>query len=249
MVAFSKTYGNKQRGSGIMDNLLKPFTYEKYTGEHHGYSLNPKTFLQPFSYTGPGTAVLEREKRGDTQVLGDLDKYSKKHDYTYLREKTEYGKDHNKQKHIQNIWKADDEFIENARNSKDEPIMGHLAAKLISTKRTLEKTGLMDSKVFSGFGAEEGSENGDPVARLRLLVQQQYKTDTKKDKKGKTQKGGILPALIPIGVAIASTLAGKLSSDLYDFIKKKITGSGTKVPYHKSKQQRIDFIKEIVNKL
>ena len=45
MVAFSSYYGNKQRGSGIMDNLMKPFTYEKYKGERHGYSLNPKTFF------------------------------------------------------------------------------------------------------------------------------------------------------------------------------------------------------------
>jgi len=63
------------------------------------------------SYLGPHTAVLEREKRGDTQVVDDLDQCAKDHDYYYLKEKTEYEKDHDKQKHMANIWKADDDFV------------------------------------------------------------------------------------------------------------------------------------------
>ena len=70
MVAFNH---KKQNGGSMFDNLLKPFTYEKYKGEHHGYSLNPKTFLKPFSYNGPGTQIKLRQQLGDTQVVGDLD--------------------------------------------------------------------------------------------------------------------------------------------------------------------------------
>ena len=140
----------RQQGSGsVIDTLMKPFTYEKYPGERHGYSLNPKTFLTPFAYLGPHTNVLEREKRGDTQVVDDLDQYAKDHDYSYLKEKTEYENDNNKQKHMVNIWKADDEFVRKAYNSKDEPIMGPLSSKLISTKESLEKNNLMDTKRFS----------------------------------------------------------------------------------------------------
>ena len=129
----------RQQGSGVIDTLMKPFTYEKYKGERHGYSLNPNTFLQPFSYLGPHTAVLERERLGDTKVVDDLDLYAKNHDYLYLKEKSEYEKDHDKAKHMANIWKGDDEFVTKAYNSKDEPIMGPLASKLIQTKESLEK--------------------------------------------------------------------------------------------------------------
>ena len=241
-------YGTNKRikGSGMLDNLMKPFTYEKYLGERHGYSLNPKTFLQPFSYCGPGTAILTREKLGDTKVVDDLDQYAKDHDYTYFREKSEYEKDHDKQKHMKNIWKADDQFIEKAKNSKDEPIMGPLASKLIATKEVAEKLGAPTT--FTGFGADQESESTDPVARLRSLVQQQYKSDAKNDKK-KIQRGGIAPILIPIGVAIASALGSKAISDIYDWVKSKVTGSGVKVPYHKTKAQRIQFLKEVVNNL
>ena len=106
----------------------------------------------------------------------------------------------------------------------------------------------MDSKQFSGFGAEPEQENSDPVARLRRLVNEQYNSETKKDKR-KIQRGGVVPALIPIGVAIASALGSKAISDIYDWIKSKVTGSGVKVPYHKTKRQRIEFLKDVVNNL
>jgi len=35
----------------------------------------------------------------------------KKHDYAYLREQTEYNQDHDKKKHIDNIWRADDNLL------------------------------------------------------------------------------------------------------------------------------------------
>ena len=174
----------RTQGSGsIIDSLTKPFTYEKNPGERHGYSLNPKTFLQPFAYCGPGTAILTRERLGDTNVVDDLDQCAKDHDYTYFREKSEYEKDHDKQKHMKNIWKADDKFIEKAKNSKDEPIMGPLASKLIATKEVAEKSGLMESRTFTGFGSEQEPENSDPVARLRQIVSAEYKTQAKKTRK------------------------------------------------------------------
>ena len=58
-----------------------------------------------------------------------------------------------------------------------------------------------------------------------------------------------MPALVPIGVAIASALGSKLAGDLYDFIKSKVTGSGHKVPHLKTKKQRVEFVKEVVNKI
>ena len=241
MVCINK---RKTNGGGVVDNLLKPFTYEKYAGERHGYSLNPKTFLQPFSYLGPHTALRERERRGDTQCVDDSDTYARDHDYAYDREKSEYEKDHDKPKHIRNVWKADDTFIQKAKNSRDEPIMGPLSAKLISTKKTLEKSNLLDTRHFEGFGASE--EINDPVAKLREIVKKEYKPEKKSDKK--IQKGG-LAFLAPIGIAIASAVGSKLASDLYDFIKKRVTGSGVSIPKHKTKKQKVQFVKEIVNSI
>ena len=242
MVCINK---RKMNGGGIVDNLLKPFTYEKYAGERHGYSLNPKTFLQPFSYLGPHTALRERERRGDTQCVDDLDTYARDHDYAYDREKSEYEKDHDKPKHIRNVWKADDTFIQKAKNSRDEPIMGPLSAKLISTKKTLEKSNLLDTRHFEGFGASE--ESNDPVARLRKLAQKENKIE--KHSKSKTIKGGIA-FLAPLAIGALSGLAGKFAGDLYDFVKSKLSsGSGYKIKKHKTIKEKVEFLREVVNNL
>ena len=235
----------RQKGSGVIDTLMKPFTYEKYPGERHGYSLNPQTFLKPFSYLGPHTNVLEREKRGDTQVVGDLDQYAKNHDYLYLKEKSEYEKDHDKAKHMANIWKGDDEFVSKAYNSKDEMIMGPIASKLIQTKESLEKNNLMDTKRFSGMGSDEST---DPVQRLRDIVKQQYKVQEKHNNKKKVN-GGVFP-LIPIGIAVGTAVASKLAGDLYDWLKNKISGSGIKHKMnHKTLKDKKIFLKEFINNI
>ena len=93
------------------------------------------------------------------------------------------------------FWKADDEFIKKARNSKDEPIMGPLSANLIEKKKQLEQANLLNSKTMSGFGLSE-----DPTARLKALVQEQYNTKRKK------QSGGLIPLapLAPIAITALS---------------------------------------------
>ena len=186
-----------------------------------------KTFLKPFEYNGPGTQIKLREQLGDTQVVGDLDQYAKNHDYTYLHEKKEYNKYHDKSKHIKNIWNADDIFIEKAKHSKDEPIMGPISSNLISMKKNLEQKG-MDTNRFSGFGTDNESENNDPVSRLRSLVQEKHAIKAKQEKKHKNQKGGFAP-LIAVGLPILGALAGEFVKDLYSVIKRKLTGSGVKM--------------------
>ena len=235
----------KQKGGGVLDSLMKPFTVSKYGNEMHARSLDPNHFLQGYSYVGPRTEVMLRDRIGDNIPLNDLDATAKDHDLAYLREKQEYERDHDKPKHMKNVWHADDVFINKAKNSRDDPIMGKISSKLIATKEGLEKTGLMDTKQFTGFGAEE-EEINDPVARLRSIVQSEYKSE-KKGKK-KTQKGGVFP-LVPIGIAIASAVGSKLAGDLYDYVKKKITGGGQKVPNHKTKKEKVEYLKEFVGKL
>ena len=78
----------------------------------------------------------------------------------YMKEQEKYKQDHDRKKHLNNIWRADDIFIEKARTQNRDPIIGKLASKLISTKENLEKANMLNTKRFSGMG-------GDPTARLR----------------------------------------------------------------------------------
>ena len=165
-------------GGSAIDVLLKPFVVSKYGNEMHSRSLDPNHFLQGYNYNGPRTEVLLREKLGDNKPLNDLDASAKEHDYAYLREKNEYQKDHDKAKHIKNIHMADDVFIQKARNSRDDPIMGVVSSKLIATKKKLEETGMLNTNQFSGMGTSEEPENTDPVFKLREIVKQQYKNRT-----------------------------------------------------------------------
>ena len=102
MVCYTHSNSRLQQGSGLMDSLLRPFTVSKYGNEMHSRSLDPNHFLQGYTFNGPKTEILLREKLGDNIPLNDLDRAAKEHDYAYLREKSEYEKDHNKQKHINN---------------------------------------------------------------------------------------------------------------------------------------------------
>ena len=148
MVAYNYSSSMFQQGSGLMDSLLRPFSVSKYGNEMHSSSLDPNHFLQGYAYNGPKTEVLLREKLGDNKPLNDLDASAKEHDYAYLREKAEYEKDHNKQKHINNIHRADDVFIEKAKNSRDDPIMGAVSSKLIARKKEVRKDGYGYCSIF-----------------------------------------------------------------------------------------------------
>ena len=124
----------------------------------------------------------------------------------------------------------------------EEP-MAKVAGKLIQAKEIAENLGAPTT--FSGFGSSEEPANTDPVYNLRQLVKEQYKSEIKHKK---TQKGGFLP-LVPIATAAAGALAAKITSELFDFVKKKLnsSGSGVNIPNHKTKDQKIQFMKEFIN--
>ena len=137
MVAFDSIHN--QNGCGLFDSYLKPFTVNKYGEEMHARSLDPNHFMEGYRFVGPKTELILRQKLHDDTPLNDLDSYAKDHDYIFYNEKKEYDKDHDKNKHMNNIWKGDDIFINKAKNSKDDPIMGKIAANLIDKKDILEK--------------------------------------------------------------------------------------------------------------
>ena len=144
--------------------------------------MDPKHFGKNYSYLGPGTQILTREQLHDNVPLNKLDEAAKKHDYAYQHEKEEYLKDHDKNKHINKIWNYDEEFINEAQNQNDDPIMGKISAKLIQAKRYAEQNGYPTEK-FSGFGKKK---HIDPMHRLKMMVIKNYKNiDTKEHKKKK----------------------------------------------------------------
>ena len=213
----NKKIRSLQKGGSIMDTLLRPFTVDKYNiGERHARSLDPNHFLQGYNYVGPFTDLKYREQIHDDKPLNDLDAAARNHDYSYLKEVEEYARDHDKQKHINNVWKADDIFVERSKNSRDDPIVGNISSKLIATKESLEKSGVLDSKIFSGFGSKEDGSN-DPVSKLREIVAQQYKTDERKERKieKNVQHGG--SADFPV----IGKVANELVNNLCNVINKK----------------------------
>ena len=57
MVCYNHNKQKFQKGSGVLDSLLKVFTVERYPGERHARSLAPSTFGQPMNFMGPGTRL------------------------------------------------------------------------------------------------------------------------------------------------------------------------------------------------
>ena len=62
------------------------------------------------------------------------------------------------------------------------------------------------------------------------------------------QEGGLSPLVIPVATALAP-VAGDLLSDLYGFIKKKITGQGINLNSLKNKKDKTEFMIEVLKKL
>ena len=106
----------------------------------------------------------------------------------------------------------------------------------------MEKSGVLDSKVFSGFGSKEDGST-DPTARLKALVKDQYKIDERKDRKRMLQRGGN-PALLAVGLPVVGALATELVKDIYHLIKRKVFGGQLN---HKTIKNQKDFIKDFVN--
>ena len=203
-----------QSGNGMMEDLMAHFSVNKYGNERHALSHDPKHYLVGYSYLGPATEIKLREQLHDDVPLNDLDQFAKEHDYAYMKEKEEYQQDHNKQKHMNNVWKHDDVFINKSKNSRDDPEMGNIASALISYKKNAEQSHTLPTKEFSGFGIKQeddnvSEKNSDPAYKLRQLVQQKYKKELKQNE----QKGGMIP-LAAIALPVAGALAGEIVKDI-----------------------------------
>ena len=177
--------------------------------------------------------------KSDSQPINHADYASMQHDIAYMQAKDNYDKNptkENRQRQLKKVWDADDQFIDEMKRDKEEP-MAPIAGKLI---KNLEQAHLLSTKRFEGFGSS------DPTARLKELVKSKYRNEEKKQNK---QSGGILPIVAAVETAAATAIATKLAGDLYEFIKKKISGQRYKIPYHNTKKEKKQFLLEVVKNI
>lgn len=152
-----KDIPRNQKGNGVLSqlqNLSKSFYTgaQEFDGEHHAVSMDKNNYGKTYQFVGPGTQIKKRIERGDTG-LNDLDKTAMRHDLAYYNNLEDYkNKKINKDEFMNKIWSADDEFIRDSKNSRDDPEMGNLSSKLISLKKIGEKTHILPTTVFSGAG-------------------------------------------------------------------------------------------------
>ena len=143
---FERVLSKKYNGGGVIDSLMKPFTAERYTGERHAYSLAPSTFLKPMQFMGPHTnldGILNDDltPKSNSLPIYKSDYSSMIHDIEYKKAKDNYFKNptpENRKKQLNNVWKADDKFINEMERDHEEP-MAPIAGKLIKTKNSRKK--------------------------------------------------------------------------------------------------------------
>ena len=86
------------------------------------------------------------------------------------------------------------------------------------------------------------SAASDPTYILKLIAKKHYN-----DKKHKKIEGGLIP-LLPIGLSILGSLAGKVISEIYDNVKEKIQGKGYRTNMnHKTIEHKRKFLNQVIS--
>jgi hypothetical protein len=143
-----------QIGAGVSDDIYEAYANlvgarQEYPGEKHAV-----TSGKTANFLGPGTHIRTRLARGDKPV-NDLDNVAKSHDISYMNSLDRLKHTNDKKQFRAEIWKADNEFIDRAKRSKDDPVVGKVASGMIAAKMYAEKAGLMSTRQFSGAGRKE----------------------------------------------------------------------------------------------
>lgn len=140
---------------------------DSYTGENHAMIIHDETGkIGMANFTGPGTHILERERRGDRPV-STLDQVSEAHDLRYVLGKT-----------TDDLRDADHKFIERTRNllsrKKVGPIEGRTVIAAIEAKMFAEdKKILSKTKVLEDNTKEQFSSSSLDFLQSRLTSLEQ----------------------------------------------------------------------------
>jgi len=239
------------QGSGFMDvvKMEKQNERPQFEGEMHAISV-PFSNVS-YNYMGPFTQVTKRLQRGDPPI-NDLDKVAMTHDIDYLKAGNDLKNGIiDKPTFIKKIKAADTLFRQDAKKTKDAPLLKHVAEKMILAKEIAEDSGLIPTSVFSGGKKKKKEKKAYPADRLRMLVEHEKNINKGQNKRLEVKTGGFLFPLAAAGAALLSgalaSLAGKAVDSLFDYFTGK-KGSGTNESNDKqlSKDEKIKFLVENV---
>ena len=150
---------NKIHGSGLIDNLLIPFTAKpRFEGERHAISQANETRGVAMNWMGPFTSIASRTNpdlsyKSDSIPINNSDLASYNHDIAYFKAKQNYEQTpttENKKIQMKKVYIADNVFINKMENDRQEP-MAKIAGKLIQGKEFLEKTGVLQQLFLMGL--------------------------------------------------------------------------------------------------
>ena len=138
-----------QQGTGFMDSLANRFLSTKenklLAGERHQMIKMPDGRIAPAAFSGPGTQIETRIRRGD-KPLSYVDKTAEAHDIRYQLAKTEADVKQADADMIKNLDKAKAEGLDNMFNIRQ--------AELIKAKYLLQDKFGMPTTWFTTFGID-----------------------------------------------------------------------------------------------
>lgn len=231
MPVYLRNDNSQQEGNGIFFDILRSGkalldSHELYQdrpgfqGEKHGVFIDKGPFEKSKAlFLGPGTQYDKRISRGDDKVkIAKLDRSAMVHDkfYNDLGKQLK-NKEIDKVEFISKIHEADDKFIKEASANTETPKTARISAEAMRLKKTLEKSGVLPSHIFSG-----GNINTDTKEYTDMQRKVCYPCNILESQiKDKKQKGGIGPLL----VAVLSVLTEKAITMIASAISKQ-EGSG-----------------------
>lgn len=243
---YNKYDKHYQKGYGTIEE--RQLTRPGFPGENHAFAIPS---MARYNYLGPGTRVDLRNERNDPPI-NDLDKAAKKHDTLYFSNSKAYKSGQiTKPDFLGNVKRADAIFKEEARNSKDAPILGKISANLIGTKEIAEDL-FLPTSIFSGAGLKKLNKpiTTNPIENLQQLVKNNKNINSNGQHEirmvNEVQDGGFLPVLA--GVALSSILSALTSTavdKLVDYFSNKYQKGKGKEPINK--KDKIDYLLSLPN--
>jgi len=159
------------KASGRANPLARPLT----AGEMHAVEGPGSRYpASNHNFTGPGTDVLGRLRRGDLPV-NDVDKVSMRHDVAFLNAKT-----------AADVRKADLDAVNGFNHSNQDPLVAKLASQAIKAKMALEDRGLLDPMRYTG-NKSQASGAGVPGGNLIALAKKVARARRKEKRKHQKQ--------------------------------------------------------------
>ena len=206
------------RGMGgveVLSNLIKNIglTHEQFPGEQHLKMGNDE-----YNYLGPKTRLdIRLDPKTDPKYrvpINQLDQSAKTHDIQYSKINKDLKENKITDKEaIKRIHMSDDEFIKDLEKQHGNPIAKTMARKAIQVKKKLETLNVLDPTKFSLSKNEPSFILGSGLLPPNYYLEREV-------------EGRVHGGLAPLAIALISSAAPWVLEKMYDFVSKKIKGSG-----------------------